>query len=351
MTKVLLRGVFVSNIKFLSSNSATIIDNNFIDNYMAAAPSPVFSLIYIYALRCAMSGTTVSNSDIAKKFNIIESDVIKAWRYWKSVGLINTGGTKEAPYIEFKAAKQEASAAIENETEKNSNAKVIVSKPSYKPSDITEIIDKNSEVRELLMVAEIQKGKTITPKESELIVWMYQDLELSFEVICMLLSFCYKNNKPVKYMEKTAIDWVEKGILTSEAASSYLSFYSNYGKVLRFFGVSDRAATQNEQVHINRWINEWKMSFELIELAASRTVEKTGKVAFSYCNKILESWYKSGFSTVDEVKKSEADFIDKKTDRKKSLPQQPKGAFNNYNQKIYSEDEIAEILKRKGSGQ
>ena len=139
----------------------------------------------------------------------------------------------------------------------------------------------------------------------------------------------------------------------SEAASSYLSFYNNYGKILKFFGITDRSATQNEQNYIDKWINEWQTNLELIEIAAKRTVENTGKVSFPYCNKIIESWYKSGLKTIDEVEKSEADYISKnnKGSKQKALPQQPKGVFNNYNQKIYSADEIAEILKRKGNGQ
>ncbi len=338
----------MSNIKFLSGFSATVIDNEFIDNYMAKAPSPVFSLIYIYGCRCASAGLSVSNSDIAKKFNVIESDVIKAWKYWKREGLILAGGNKEEPFIEFitPSSNGEQAAATEEK------ARIVVANPVFKPSDINNIIENNPEVGELLKVAEGQKGKPVTPKETETIVWMYQSLELPFEVICTLLSFCYKNNKPAKYMEKTALDWVEKGITTLESASNYLSFFNNYGKVLRYFGVTDRMPNQKEQGYIDKWIKEWQISFELIELAAKRTIENTGKVALSYCNKILESWKNSGLTTIESIEKSEADYKGKKAaSKQQSLPQQPKGTFNNYNQKIYSPDEIAEILKRKGNGQ
>ncbi len=345
----------MSNIKFMCTECATMIDNNFIDNYMAEAPSPVFSLIYIYAYRCAASGISVSNSDIAQKFNVIESDVIKAWKYWKKAGLINTGGTREEPVIEFACEKPNEIAAESEAENKAEKTKVVSVRPTFNPSDINKIINENSEVGELLKLAENTKGKTLSPKETELIVWMYQDLELPFEVILVLLSFCYKGGKPVRYMEKTALDWVEKGIVTSEAAGDYLTYYNNYGKVLKFFGVSERSATAPERNHIDKWIKDWGMSMELIELAAKRTVENTGKAAFSYCSKILESWYKAGFSTIKEIEKSEADYINRnktgKTNKATNTLQPPKGVFNNYNQKVYSADEIAEILKRKGNAQ
>lgn len=340
-----LRGVNVSNISFTGSFSATIIDNNFIDDYMAEAPSPIFSLIYIYAYRCAMFGVSVSNSDIAKKFKILESDVIKAWKYWKAIGLINIVGNKENPCIEFLKSNKnmEEVAAIED-----NKVKVVVAKPVFNPSDIADILNKNPEVGDLLRMAEGQKGKPVTSKETEIIVWMYESLELPFEVIFMLLSFCYKNNKPPRYMEKTALDWIEKGILTTEAASGYLSFYNNYGKVLKYFGVADRAVTQNEKVYIDKWISEWKMPFELIELAATRTVTNTGKAAFSYCNKILEKWHSAGYTNVSEVESAEADYINK-NNKLKEVSKQPKGTFNNYNQRIYSNEELEEIVKRKGN--
>lgn len=349
---LILRGVLVSSIKFMCNNCATVIDNGFIDNYMAEAPSPVFSLIYIYAYRCATAGISASNSEIAKKFGVIESDVIKAWRYWKSVGLITTGGTGEEPFIKFTGGGEEISAAV-NEDKPKEKVKIVADRPVYNPSDISNVINENPEAGELLKIAEGIKGKTLSPKETEVIVWMYHSLELPFEVITVLLSFCYKKGKPARYMEKIALDWIEKGIVTSEAAGDYLTFYSNYGNILKFFGVNDRSATASEKNHIDRWLKEWNMSMELIELAAKRTVDNTGKAAFSYCNKILETWHKSNFKSVKDVEVSEANYINKnsKAVKQNNAIQQPKGVFNNYNQKIYSADEIAEILKRKGNVQ
>lgn len=331
----------MGNIKFICSACATAIDNNFIDNYMAEAPSPVFSLIYIYAYRCAVAGVPVSNADIASKFNIIESDVIKAWRYWKDMGVVNTGGTLAEPILEFN---------VKQKTTANDSVRIVADKPSYSPGDISNIIRDNSEVGELLKVAEETKGKTLSPKETEIIVWLYDGLELTFEVIIVLLSFCYKNNKPVRYVEKIAVDWAEKGISTSEAAGDYLSYYDNYGKVLKSFGISGRSASAGERKHIDKWIKEWNMSMELIELAARRTVDNTGKAAFSYCNKILESWHNSGYKTVNDVENAEAQYIKKGTGQvKKGNIRPPSGVFSNYSQRTYSDKEIEEILKRKGN--
>ena len=55
---------------------------------MAKPNTAVFSLIYIYGYRCAAEGVEVSTEDLAKVFGILESDVLKAWNYWDSQGVI-----------------------------------------------------------------------------------------------------------------------------------------------------------------------------------------------------------------------------------------------------------------------
>ncbi len=339
------RGVIVSSINFSGAVSTTAIDNNFIDSYMASAPNPAFSLVYIYGLRCASGGLTVSNGDIAKKLNMLESDVVNAWSYWAKTGLIalekNGGGFS----VKFMTPPVHS---VNNKIAEDS-PKIVAVSPSYAPKDIADIVKHTPEVGEILNTAEAVKGKPISPKETEAIVWMHQNLELPREVIFILLTFCFDRGKPVRYMEKTALDWAEKGISTAEDASNYLSFSTNYAKVLKFFGAGSRSATKREKSFVDKWLTEWEFSLEMVELAASRTLENTGKAAFAYCDKILEKWHALSFTTVEEVERNDEDYKSTKTKNEKQKLQPPKGVFNNYSQNIYTEEEISDILKRKGS--
>ncbi len=337
----------MSSIKFSGIKSSTAVDNNFIDNYMASAPNPAFSLVYIYGLRCACGGISVSNGDIAEKLNMLESDVVNAWNYWADTGLISVEAKDGVFDIEFMTPPLNTKSGKTTEQ----SPRIVAVSPSYSPQDIEDIIKHTPEVGELLKAAEDIKGKPVSPKETEAIVWMHQSLELPFEVIFLLLSFCFGAGKPVRYMEKTALDWAEKGISTAEDASNYLSFSTNYGKVLGFFGAGGRSATQREKSFVDKWLTEWGLSLELVELAASRTVENTGKVTFAYCDKILEKWHNLSFTTVEEVERNDEDYKSAKpkaSDAKQKL-QPPKGVFNNYSQNTYTEEEINDILKRKGS--
>ncbi len=334
----------MSDIRFVIPRDHTYIDNNFIDSYMSKAVSPVYSLVYIYAVRCAQSGISVTNADIADKLGIIESDVVNAWKYWRSQGIVKLSGSKETPVVEFLPVVKKA--------EKNDNIKIVSAKPNYSPNNIKELMSDNREIKSLLEICESIIAKPLTPRESEILVWMYDSLELPLDVITVLVTYCKNNSKPIRYMEKTAIDWAERGIFTCDAATDYLSIFSSYGKILGFFGIRDRGPTVSDKKYIDKWILDYKMPLEVIEMACSRTVENTGKAAFSYANRIIENWYNTGINTVEAVKKADSEFNDRAEKNKSDKPNRQGGnAFVNYEQKVYTEDEIEEILARKRAKQ
>ena len=43
------------------------------------------------------------------------------------------------------------------------------------------------------------------------------------------------------------------------------------------------------------------MPYELIEKAYEITVENTGGASIPYCNAVLEKWYQSGYTTLEQV--------------------------------------------------
>ncbi len=343
----------MSNIKFINRNMGTYVDNSFIDNYMADVPSPVFSLIYIYALRCANYGISISNGEIAKKFNILESDVVNCWKFWKEKNLLSLAGDKLNPIVELKEIKNESENeknSFENKKSDKVEDKVkIITRHIYNPKEIGELSSQNKNIDEIIKYAESIKGSILSPKELEVIVWIANDLDFEQEALIVMLSYCLKGKKNHKYMEKMAIDWAEKGIVTMDMATEYINKQSRYNKVLKAFGVSDRKLSKGEIEIVDKWFDNYSISFELIDLAIQKTIEKTGKVAFSYCDKIIQNWVKSGFKSVKDVEENEAIYAKKGKSNVENITQKPKGTFNNYKQKIYSSEEIDEILKRKGN--
>ena len=76
-------------MSFKIDNASTPIPNIFIDKYMLSAPY-TYSIIYIYSYRNCFAGNgNISNTQIANKLDILESDVIKAWKFWSDKGIVS----------------------------------------------------------------------------------------------------------------------------------------------------------------------------------------------------------------------------------------------------------------------
>ena len=69
-------------------SAATLISNNFIENYMPKA-NPMFATVYIFTYKRLSGGAPVETKELADIFGILESDVINAWKYWESAGLVS----------------------------------------------------------------------------------------------------------------------------------------------------------------------------------------------------------------------------------------------------------------------
>jgi len=93
------------------------------------------------------------------------------------------------------------------------------------------------------------------------------------------------------------------------------------------------------------WVKDYRFSLDIIKLACEKTVENTGKVSLSYAEKILSSWHKKGVKSVEDAEKA-----DEKPQTKPSVKHSaPKNVFTNYTQKVYTDEEIEEILRRKAN--
>ena len=69
----------------------TMLPNSFVDHYMANANGE-FVKVYLFLLRHVEdAASSLSISMIADYLNNTENDVLRAFRYWESVGLLRLG--------------------------------------------------------------------------------------------------------------------------------------------------------------------------------------------------------------------------------------------------------------------
>lgn len=270
--------------------------------------SPVYLMIYLYALRQYHAGNvSVSNSQIAEVLHVSEIDVVNAFLFYSSRGLLKIHNFTSVDDTDFD---------IEFCFEPSKTGKVEF-RPTYKAAEISRQLTDNPKVSQMYhMVGQIL-GKVLSTADAELLYSLYDYYALPPEVILVLVEyFVSKGKRSMRAIEKEAAKWVSGGIDTVEKARCYINkreeFLSYASQVRRVVGVSERRLTTKELEYINAWQNRFHMDLEMIKLAFELTVDQTGKLSFAYMNRILESWAENNIHKPEEIQK------DRKTMTKKA---------------------------------
>lgn len=366
-----------------SSNSqTTVIPNEFIDNYMPSANGS-YVKVYLYLLRCITCNTDieVSISSIADRLDDTEKDIIRALCYWEKVDLIslvrNTGNeiisitindirsiNQEQTVIYNEAVETAAvtdsapipeAAATENDSVPEYNEaspKRCFEKPNYSDAQINQLTN-TDEVKWLLNIIEIYLDRLIKPMDLQLILYLYESLGFSPELIMYLYEYCVsKNKKNPSYIEAVALSWAEEGIDTVEKAeASTVMYNSNYNAVNKAFGLN-RAPGNIEKQFINKWLNKYSFSIDIIVDACNRTILSTQKPDFKYADKILENWFKKGVKDISQLSKLDEEHS--KSAAAKQAAVKPGTAtkasagnrFNAFPQRSYSSEDYSSMEQR-----
>ena len=325
--------------------SFTILSNEFVDNYMPKA-NPAFVLIYIYMLR--NQGGNIDTETMGEIFSMLESDIIKAFKYWDKEGLIKYSQNQDGSMnISFGGGKKKAAAKAKSDM--SSPADTESRPPKYNPIELEMYKNDYEEIGNLFEFAEKALGKMLSDTELSTLYSFYDWLRLPVDLIKYLLEYCASNgHRRMKYIETVAIDWVENNVTTIDMAEAHLNLFNkDYRDILKAMGQSGRNPAPKEIEFMDKWIKTWEMPMELIVEACGMTMLKAGKSSFKYADTIIEGWFNAGAKTLDEVKKLESEFRDKSKTEKENAPvkEMPKrkNRFINYEQHVRDYDEIEKL--------
>lgn len=261
----------------------TVIANDFIDRYMAAANGE-YVKVYLYLLRHQQERLDVSG--IADALNHTESDVKRALTYWEKLGALKTGTAKQA------APSADASGAVE----------AAASRPVYSQEQVNRLAG-DEDFTQLLYIAQKYMNKVFTPRECEVFAYLYDGLHMTAELLEYLVEYCVQGgHTSLRYIETVALNWHEKGIRTVDEAKSYSScFTKDSFAVMRAFGLTDRKPGDAEKELIQKWFGVYGFTRELVLEACNRTLEATHSPSFRYTDKILSEWKKAGVKSQQDV--------------------------------------------------
>ncbi|NLM12859.1 MAG: DnaD domain protein [Epulopiscium sp.] len=307
----------ILNIKNNIELSTTPISNEFIDTYMPKANGN-FVKVYLYGYRfCYHCQHNLTSKEMAEKLDLLESDVIKAFQYWKEQGLMDfEWHDDDNIYIAYhmpSLSKEKDPKNLPDTKVENKNLHIhLEAKPDYSPEELT-IYMKNPEISQLFKIAERYLGRMLNHNDLKVLYSLYDWLRLPLEVIELLLEHCISNNhRSIRYIEKVAITWVEEGITTVEKAKARMKVFNNdYREIMKCFGLTNRDPAPSEIQYMNKWINTFAL--DIVLEACKRTIAQTQKPSFQYTDSILKNWAKNKVKTLDDIEKLDAAYLQKKS--------------------------------------
>lgn len=332
-------------LKQAKNSGITLIKNRFIDYYMIPANGE-YVKIYLYILRCSGNEkleASLSINTLADIFDCTEKDVLRALKYWEKNNVLSlefSDGTLSAIQLND----------LEEPTAKNIEPAETASKviSSVKLAEFAN----NTEIKQLLYIAQKYLGKTLNETETNTILYFYDTLGLSADLIEYLLEYCASNNKKsFRYIEKTGIAWHEAGISTPSQAKEYVSNFSRtYFSVLKTFGISGRKPAPAEKNLIDKWTNQYGFSLDIILEACSRTITTIHQPSFQYADSILERWNKKNVRYISDLKSIDSAHEKQKQKTAENTKIQipvKKNSFNNIPQHDYDFNELEKALLKR----
>lgn len=189
-----------------------------------------FVKVYLFLLRhLDNAGSSLTVSAVADCLNNTENDILRAFKYWESKGLLQVECDAEGHVCELELIQiPQTQAQIPITAAKKPSASVVSVKPATpkavaasvsRPAAHADAAKAQKQLKSLLFIAEQYLGKTLTKTDMDAITYFYDHLGMSADLIEYLIESCVENgHKSIHYIQKVALSWADSGITTKEQA-------------------------------------------------------------------------------------------------------------------------------------
>ena len=309
-----------------SWNSVFAVPSVIVDKHLKLAGAAQLKVL-LWFLRHA--GEVSSVNDISSALSMQEADVRDCMQYWVQTGVIGiendvispckaVNDVKEKDLTEQNVSNTETELPVIIET--NENSETVLDKPDKKrplsrperpdTKYISERMNADESIAFLMKSADDIFGRMTSNSDKATLLLINEYDGLPVEVIIMLLQYALSIGKcNMRYIEKMAIDWADKEIVTLEAAEKKIKQLSEGRDAARYvqkiIGAEPHSPTEMESEFADMWVNHWKFSSDMIRAAYEACVNTKGKYIPKYTNSILYRWHDAGINTPEQIKKNE----------------------------------------------
>ncbi len=267
------------NINPAIFGSTYSVPTDLADKYLKIATHTQLKVL-LYFMRNISDGIDSKKISDALYLDINETE--DALLFWQQCGILTGAAKREEP-------------------------KTVVVKSTL-PSR-TDVIKRGLEDKQLMFLfqeAQLKFGRYLKENESQWLLHLYDDHGMDASVILLLLNYAVREGKcNLSFVKKTSTHWLEKGVETVMDAENLIAETAKqnlaWSVVQSAFGIERRNPSTKEAELSNLWVNEWKISADLLKAAYDACVDAKTKFSMPYVAKIIESWHKDGITSPEQI--------------------------------------------------
>ena len=290
-------------------NNVFAIPASVVDNYIKLAGGNNLKVL-LFVLRNA--GFEITVDTISEKTGVKPEDVNDALLFWEQTGLLVLNENNEIlPAKDSvkteKPVKSESYERIEQETGIQLKKIELSREPRFYPKDIAHAVRNNQGMNFLFKECERIFGRVLKHNEQNTLMVMTEENGIPAECVLMLVEYCFSVNKATpSYMKAIAVDWLERGILSINAAEEEIKVlreFNNLENNLKRLFEMNNAFSKVQKDFIRKW-NKLGYEEDMLSEAYQITLNATGKMAFPYMDKVIEGWNTEGIKNKEQFEKS-----------------------------------------------
>lgn len=331
----------------------TPIDNIFLDLFMPMS-NGVFVMVYLFAYRYACEpnpNVKLNNETIAKHLSIPLLDVLSAWDYWESKGIIvkheksHDQGDFDIEFVDLKRFYMER---IKSDIQMTDSSKTLIA------------INENDDFSDMFKKLDMMFGRELTPKNRSDVLSMMEKYKCSTAITIKAFSYAIekKNIRSIPYVASILQNWYDKGLTKEEDVDDdmevYNRMYKYYKTVYKNLGLYKMEPTPQAKEFMDFWFNSFEFSLEIILKACSLTENLKDRAPLnllSYMDSILKNWFDSGVKTIEDAEKEIESFrnSNQRLRSKKESSKKYDTKLHNFDQRIssYSDEDFEKLLFEK----
>ena len=238
------------------------------------------------------------------------SDCVDALQYWVAAGVLNgSEPIAVTPTVtQVPPTPQKAKTAP---------------RPKVHKPQLTDVVRRQQEDGEfdgLLVEVSARMGRPLGNGDLETLLYLYESVGLPAAVILMVVGYAAQMERiNIRYIEKVALDWADRGIVTMEAAEEHLCYLERCEQAVKrvqaVCELDKPLSTAAAMRAAEKWIFAWNIADEVLAEAYAVCKEKTGKFDVRYMDRVLENWQSQGADSAEKV----AELTGKQSKKSQSL--------------------------------